>query len=75
MMDAKTGGNVAVTVEPLALRPKQAAAALGIGVRLLWELTNRGEIKPVRIGRCVIYTMDSLRDYLVEQGKQSAKRT
>lgn len=54
---------------PLALRPKQAAKALGIGVRLLWELTNRGEIPCVRIGRCVTYPVALLRDWLAEQAE------
>ena len=39
----------------LALRPREAALALGIGARLLWSLTNRGEVPHVRLGRAVIY--------------------
>ena len=53
----------------LALRPKQAAKALGIGERLLWSKTNIGEIPHVRIGRAVIYPIDLLREYLNEQAK------
>jgi predicted DNA-binding transcriptional regulator AlpA len=51
----------------LALRPKDAAAALGIGERLLWEMTNRKEIPCIRIGRCVVYPVDSLRGWLADQ--------
>ena len=54
---------------PLAMRPKQAAKALGIGERLLWSLTNRGEIPCVRVGRCVIYPVDLLREWLAEQAE------
>lgn len=49
----------------LALRPRDAAKALGIGERLLWEMTKNGEIPCVRIGtRLVIYPVDVLRDWL-----------
>lgn len=51
----------------LALRPKAAARALGIGQRLLWSRTNAGEIPCVRIGRTVVYPVDLLRNYLVKQ--------
>lgn len=53
----------------LALRPKDAARALGIGTRLLWELTNRGEIPCVRIGRCVTYPVHLLNEWLARQAK------
>lgn len=53
----------------LALRPKEMAAALGIGERLLWEMTNRGEIPCLRIGRCVVYPVDLARDWLAEQAQ------
>lgn len=51
----------------LALRPKEAAEALGIGQRLLWELTNRGEIPCVRIGRAVTYPVELLTEWLRNQ--------
>lgn len=52
---------------PLALRPREAAKALGIGERLLWSLTNRGEVPHVRLGRAVVYPVDRLRDWLAQQ--------
>lgn len=37
--------------DPLALRPKDAAKALGIGARKLWALSHpRGPIPCVRVG-------------------------
>ena len=51
----------------LALRPKDAAKALGIGERKLWELTNRGVIPHLRLGRAVVYPVDLLRGWLAEQ--------
>jgi len=35
---------------PLALRPRDAAKALGISPRLLWQLTHDGHIPCVRVG-------------------------
>ena len=53
----------------LALRPREAARALGIGERLLWTLTNRGEVPHVRLGRAIVYPVDLLRAYLARQAK------
>lgn len=55
--------------ERLALRPKDASLALGLGRRKLWELTNRGLIPHIKIDRCVLYPVDALREWLAEQTK------
>jgi hypothetical protein len=57
---------------PLALRPPEAAKALGISARTLWELTApRGPIPCVRIGngkrKTVLYAVDQLQAWLREQ--------
>jgi excisionase family DNA binding protein len=53
---------------PLALRPREAAAALGISPRLLWQLTKDGRIPCVRIGgtkrRTVLYPLADLEAWL-----------
>jgi len=56
-------------LQPLALRPKDAAKALGIGERLLWSKTAAGEIPHFRIGRAVLYPIEKLRDWLAEQSE------
>ena len=48
----------------LALRPKDAAVALGISERLLWTLTKAGEIPCVRLGRAVTYPVATLDAWL-----------
>lgn len=53
----------------LALRPKEAAAALGISERLLWAKTNCGEIPHCRIGRAIVYPTALLREWLAQQAK------
>jgi excisionase family DNA binding protein len=51
-----TGGLDGVAApEPLLLRPREAARFLAISERTLWELTRRGEILCVRLGRAVRY--------------------
>lgn len=73
-MTAPTSATPMPTDPPrLALRPKEAAKALGIGQRLLWSMTNCGEIPCVRVGRSVLYPIDILRDWLAEQSKKSKR--
>ncbi|OQB85179.1 MAG: Helix-turn-helix domain protein [Planctomycetes bacterium ADurb.Bin126] len=48
----------------MALRPKEAARALGISPRKLWELTIRREMPHRRAGRAVLYSVDELREWL-----------
>ena len=58
---------------PLALRPREAAKALGISPRLLWQLTHDGQIPCVRVGsgkrRTVLYPMAILQDWLRQQAE------
>jgi hypothetical protein len=62
--------NPPTTPAPLSLRPKDAAKALGIGQRKLWELTSpRGPIPCVRVGTCCLYPVDELRAWLSAQAK------
>jgi len=60
-------------VPMLALRPKEAALALGISERLLWAKTNAGEIPCIRVGRRVVYPVDQLRDWMARQTKPPNK--
>ena len=59
----------------LALRPREAAKALGVGERLLFDLTKRGEIPHLRLGnKCIVYPVDALREWLAEQAVKGAQR-
>ena len=55
----------------LALRPREAAKALSISPRLLWQLTHDGYIPCVRVGtgkrRTVLYPTADLQAWLSEQ--------
>jgi excisionase family DNA binding protein len=56
---------------PLALRPREAAKALGISTRHLWQLTKDGLIPCVRIGsgkrKTVLYPVAQLQAWLARQ--------
>lgn len=62
------------TPAPLALRPRDAARALGIGQRKLWELSQpRGPIPCVRVGACVLYPVPLLEAWLAEQAGKAVR--
>ena len=73
-MIGANSANTAVRNEPetpcLAMRPRKAAKALGISERLLWEHTERGAIPHIRLGKAILYPVDSLRDWLKRQAGQ-----
>ena len=56
---------------PLALRPREAAKALSISERHLWQLAHDGVIPCVRIGSgkrpTVLYPLDVLQSWLSQQ--------
>jgi excisionase family DNA binding protein len=65
------------SVESLALRPREAAKALGISARTLWGLTApRGPIPCVRLGsgkRTVLYPTADLQAWLSREAKGGAR--
>lgn len=66
-------GNIPVPagVPPLALRPREAAKALSISPRLLWQLTKDGAIPCVRLGtgkrQSVLYPVPVLQSWLARK--------
>jgi hypothetical protein len=57
----------------LAMRPREAAAALGISPRLLWQLTKDGVIPCVRVGvgkrKTILYPIPILQKWLADQAQ------
>jgi excisionase family DNA binding protein len=53
----------------LALRPREAAEALGISARTLWTWTQQGRVPCKRIGKTVVYSTDALRRWLDGQAE------
>lgn len=51
----------------LALRPREAARAIGVSERTLWDWTKRGLVPHVRLNKAILYPVDALRRWLDEQ--------
>ena len=60
-------GSVDAQSPPMALRPKDAARALAISERLLWEWTRNEGLPHVRIGNVVLYPVDCVKRWLDER--------
>jgi excisionase family DNA binding protein len=54
---------------PLALRPREAAKALGVSERLLWDWTHHGDIPHVKVGRTILYPVSELQVWLSRQAE------
>ncbi len=61
------------SVPRLALRPKDAALALGLSPRKLWELTASRQIPCIRLGKAVLYSTAALERWLQEQADAQAQ--
>lgn len=58
--------------EPINLGADDAARTLGISTRTLWSWTSAGRIPHVRLGRRVLYPVESLRAWVRSQVDQAA---
>ena len=69
--------NMTLKAEPqtpcLAMRPREAAKALGISERTLWEWTDRGVVPHIRLGKAILYPVDALREWLQKGAKTSVE--
>jgi excisionase family DNA binding protein len=66
-MDANVSAESArpeVGLRPLLVDPKQAAWLLGIGRTTLYELIAAGTLRPMRIGRCVRFSVADLERFV-----------
>ena len=68
---AKTSTPTEPRTPCLAMRPREAAKALGISERLLWDRTNRGLVPHIRLGKAILYPVDSLRKWLLGKAQKS----
>jgi excisionase family DNA binding protein len=60
-------GEAPLSAKALLWRSREAAAALAISERKLWDLTNRNLIPHVRIGRAVRYSPADLLAWIEAQ--------
>lgn len=54
-------------MDPIILRPKDAFAALGIGVTKGYELIAIGELQAIKIGRVTGVTVQSIRGFVARR--------
>jgi hypothetical protein len=59
-------------VEPLAVAPKDAFAAIGVGITKGYELLAQGELQSFKVGRATRITTASIRDFVARQLQQQA---
>ena len=57
-------------METLAVSPKAAWAALGVGKTKGWELVARGDLESFKIDGATRITTKSIRDYIARQLEQ-----
>lgn len=73
--DKHTYQNLEDAVPCLALRARQAAHALGVSPRTLWQMTKNGIIPSVTVGgnqrRIHLYPVSLLQDWLISQATTS----
>lgn len=48
----------------LAMRPREAAKAIGVSERTLWTWTHNNEIPHIRMGKAILYPINGLRKWL-----------
>ena len=53
--------------KPLALRPREAAKALGVSESTLYRLRVNGKLPSVRVGAALLYRMTDLETFLQSQ--------
>ena len=58
----------------LLVSANDASAALGVSVRTLWRLVDDNKLRPVRIGRRVLFSQKSLHAFIRRLEGQSKPR-
>ncbi len=58
----------------LLIGARQAGATLGVSVRTIWRLVDDNKLRPVRIGRRVLFSQKSLHAFIRRLEGQSKPR-
>lgn len=58
---------------PLLLRPREAAAALGIGRSKLFELLSDGRLESIKLGSCRLIPRDCLASFVEGERQRQSK--
>jgi len=57
----------------LAMRLREAAKAIGVSERTLWEWTDRGVVPHLRLGKVILYPVGSLKEWLKREAQTAGK--
>ncbi len=69
---ATTNPRESETLTPMLVNATTAARMLAISPRLLWTLTNTREVPSVRVGRRILYSVESLREWVQSREQPAA---
>jgi len=61
-----------MSIEPITIRPKDAFAAIGVGVTKGYELINAGELTAFKLGRSTLITTESLKAFVAKRLAEAA---
>lgn len=67
LRNSSDNGNV--ETNRLLLTEAQAATALGVSRRTLFSLRSDGKIPFVRIGKCIRYSVEALKEWIANQNE------
>jgi excisionase family DNA binding protein len=68
-------GSTQETIPVLALTPRQAARALNVCEKTLYNLTRAGEIPVLRVGRLVRYDPEDLRRWIRSRTERKSENS
>jgi hypothetical protein len=54
----------AESIERIGVNARIASEMIGVSVRTIWNLANQGKIRTKRIGKRVVFSVQSLRDFI-----------
>jgi excisionase family DNA binding protein len=63
----------ALTPRKISYRPKEVAAVTGIGITRIREHIASGRLKSSRIGKCIVVTEESIREFLAAAASGGAR--
>jgi excisionase family DNA binding protein len=58
----------------LLIGAKKASATLGVSVRTIWRLVDNNKLRPVRIGRRVLFSQKTLHAFIRRLEEQTKPR-
>jgi len=71
-MPSDLSAPAAPAIPAITLRPRDAARALGVCERVLWQMTKEEDIPHFRVGRLVLYPVAELTKWAGQRAQQHA---